>query len=202
MIAIIDYGAGNIKSLQFTLSKLQIDNILTQDQTIIKKSEAIILPGVGSFQDAMRELQRAGLDKLIKQEAEDGKPILGICLGMQLFYETSNEGGVSQGLGLLKGHIKRIPSSVKVPHMGWNTLQLKQGYDITSKIPKENNYVYFVHSYYANEVDEKDVIGSCTYGTQLPVLVQKNNIIGMQFHPEKSSDIGIQLLKNFKEMFL
>jgi imidazole glycerol-phosphate synthase subunit HisH len=202
MIAIIDYGAGNIKSLQFTLSKLNIPNILTQDETIIRNSKAMILPGVGSFQDAMEELKKANLDTIIKQEVENGKPILGICLGMQLFYETSNEGGNSEGLGLLKGHIDRIPTSVKVPHMGWNTLHFKQGYEITSNIPVEDTYVYFVHSYYANKVEEEDVVGSCTYGDEVPAIVQRDNIIGMQFHPEKSSAIGMQLLKNFKEMFL
>lgn len=201
MIAIIDYGAGNIKSLQFTLSQLNLENTLTQDETLIRNSKAIILPGVGSFQDAMKELKRAGLDKIIREEASAGKPILGICLGMQLFYQTSDEGGHSDGLGLLKGHIERIPSSVKVPHMGWNTLQLRKGYDITMNLP-DNAYVYFVHSYFANKVDGNNVIGSCTYGTEIPVLVQKDNIIGMQFHPEKSSEVGLQLLNNFKEMYL
>lgn len=126
MIAIMDYGAGNIKSLQFTLSQLNLENTLTQDEALIRNSQAIILPGVGSFQDAMKELKRAGLDKIIREEASTGKPILGICLGMQLFYQTSDEGGHSDGLGLLEGHIERIPSSVKVPHMGWNTLQLRK----------------------------------------------------------------------------
>ncbi|MBC5636912.1 imidazole glycerol phosphate synthase subunit HisH [Ornithinibacillus sp. BX22] len=201
MIAIIDYGAGNIKSLQFTLSQLNLENTLTQDEALIRNSQAIILPGVGSFQDAMKELKRAGLDKIIREEASTGKPILGICLGMQLFYQTSNEGGHSDGLGLLEGNIERIPSSVKVPHMGWNTLQLRKGNDITMNLP-DNAYVYFVHSYFANKVDGNDVIGSCTYGTKIPVLVQKDNIIGMQFHPEKSSEVGLQLLNNFKEMYL
>ncbi|MFS0674799.1 imidazole glycerol phosphate synthase subunit HisH [Ornithinibacillus sp. 179-J 7C1 HS] len=201
MIAIIDYGAGNIKSLQFTLSKLNISNTLTQDKTLIKESKAIILPGVGSFQDAMRELRDAGLDEIIKQEVTNGKPILGICLGMQLFYQSSKEGGHSEGLGLLTGQIERIPSTVKVPHMGWNSLNVIQENDITANLPVEP-LVYFVHSYYANKVDGNDVIANCSYGTEIPVLVQKNNIIGMQFHPEKSSDIGIQLLTNFKEMYL
>ncbi|MEN2768780.1 imidazole glycerol phosphate synthase subunit HisH [Ornithinibacillus xuwenensis] len=201
MIAIIDYGAGNIKSLQFALAKLNMESCLTKDEATIRKSEAIILPGVGSFQDAMNELNKANLDNIIRSEALKGKPLLGICLGMQLFYETSNEGGITNGLGVLKGHIQRIPSSVKVPHMGWNTLQVKIPSAIMTNLPN-NPYVYFVHSYYANHVHPKEVICSSTYGEELPVIVQKDNIIGMQFHPEKSGEIGIQLLKNFREMML
>lgn len=199
MIAIIDYGAGNIKSLQIALTALSIENIVTREESIIRQSNAIILPGVGAFQDAMDQLKRHSLDRILQEEAAAGKPILGICLGMQLFYETSTEGTLSEGLGLMKGHIQRINANVKVPHMGWNTLQIKRNEYITTNIP-DHSYVYFVHSYYATDLNTEDLIATSQHGETIPALVQHNNIIGMQFHPEKSGDVGMQLLKNFWEM--
>ncbi|WP_010098212.1 imidazole glycerol phosphate synthase subunit HisH [Ornithinibacillus scapharcae] len=199
MIAIVDYGAGNIKSLQIALTTLSIESTLTRDETVIRDSNAIILPGVGAFQDAMHQLRSDNLDKILQEQAAAGKPILGICLGMQLFYETSNEGGLSTGLGLIKGKIERINANVKVPHMGWNTLQIRRNKHITTNIP-DQTYVYFVHSYYATDIDNDDLIATSQHGENIPALVQHNNIIGMQFHPEKSGDVGMQLIKNFWEM--
>lgn len=199
MIAIIDYGAGNIKSLQFAITKLNLDSCLTTDKQTIKDCEAIILPGVGAFNDAMEALNHLDLVGTLKQEASSGKPLLGICLGMQLFYEKSFEDGDWNGLGLLNGDVKRISSLVKVPHMGWNTLSHHQENPLLTNI-KENAYVYFVHSYAVDSYQKEDLISSTNYGGMVPAVVQKNNIVGMQFHPEKSGEVGLQLLQNFGEM--
>lgn len=199
MIAIIDYGAGNIKSLQFALDKLGKTSKLTMDPEEIKKADSIILPGVGAFKDAMEALQGYRLDDVLKEEAANGKPILGICLGMQLFYEFSEENGGCTGLGLLSGTVKRISDSVKVPHMGWNTLEANQPGGLLDKLG-EDPYVYFVHSYAVDNLAENTLIASADYGGCVPAIVQNKNITGMQFHPEKSGDIGIALLKNYEEM--
>lgn len=199
MIAIIDYGAGNIKSLQFALTKLNINSCLTTDKQTIEESKAIILPGVGAFNDAMKALNQFGLTTVLQKEAAAGKPILGICLGMQLFYDTSYEDGDWNGIGLLKGTVSRISNSVKVPHMGWNTLTQETNNPLFNKIT-DNAYVYFVHSYAVSSYQEETLIGSTQYGGTVPAIVQKDNIIGIQFHPEKSGSTGLQLLQNFGEM--
>ncbi|UJL46928.1 imidazole glycerol phosphate synthase subunit HisH [Virgibacillus sp. NKC19-16] len=199
MIAIIDYGAGNIKSLQFALTKQNMDSELTTDPKVIKNSKAIILPGVGAFNDAMEALNKLGLIEVLKHEAAAGKPMLGICLGMQLFYETSYEDGMWNGLGLLRGEVSRISNSVKVPHMGWNTLTQEKESPWFTKIT-DSAYVYFVHSYAVSSFQEETLLGSTDYGGKIPAIVQKGNITGIQFHPEKSGATGLQLLQNFGEM--
>ena len=199
MIAIVDYGAGNIKSLQFALDKLNLDNCLTTDGEILRQSNAIILPGVGAFKDAMETLGTLGLTNVLKEEAVNGKPLLGICLGMQLFYEKSFEGGEWEGLGLLQGQILRINNSVKVPHMGWNTLACLINSPILKDFP-DQDYVYFVHSYAVQNYDQNSLAASTSHGGIIPAIVQQNNIIGMQFHPEKSGKSGLQLLQNFGEL--
>ncbi|WP_163971781.1 imidazole glycerol phosphate synthase subunit HisH [Oceanobacillus halotolerans] len=199
MIAIIDYGAGNIKSLQFALTKLNLDSCLTTDKETIQSSRAIIVPGVGAFKDAMDAITELDLADTLQQAAAAGKPILGICLGMQLFYEKSYENGNWNGLGLLKGEVKRINDSVKVPHMGWNTLSKLKQDQLFTNIDDES-YVYFVHSYQVATFEEDTLLGSTQYGGLVPAIVKKDNIIGMQFHPEKSGETGLQLLKNFGEM--
>ncbi|MFA1821863.1 imidazole glycerol phosphate synthase subunit HisH [Virgibacillus oceani] len=199
MIAIIDYGAGNIKSLQFVLNRLQFNACLTVDETVIQKSNAIILPGVGAFNNAIATLHKSGLSEILRTEAKNGKPILGICLGMQLFYEKSYEDGEWEGLQLLRGDISRINSSVKVPHMGWNTLTQHQDTTLLNSVNK-TDYVYFVHSYKVENNDQQTLLASSQYGGDIPAIVQENNIIGMQFHPEKSGAAGLQMLKNFGEM--
>ncbi|GAB3790993.1 imidazole glycerol phosphate synthase subunit HisH [Virgibacillus kimchii] len=199
MIAIIDYGAGNIKSLQFALNRLHLASVLTADEKKITDSDAIILPGVGAFHDAIQALYHSGLPEILQREAKKGKPILGICLGMQLFYETSYEDGEWEGLQLLKGEIHRISNSVKVPHMGWNTLTKHQHVPLLNQI-NEDDFVYFVHSYKVAALDHKTLLASTNYGGEIPAIVQQDNITGMQFHPEKSGAAGLQLLKNFGEM--
>ncbi|MBR3118464.1 imidazole glycerol phosphate synthase subunit HisH [Oceanobacillus profundus] len=199
MIAIIDYGAGNIKSLQFALAKLNKESVLTTDPQVIRNASSIILPGVGAFKDAMDAIKKIGLSDVIKQEVQAGKPILGICLGMQLFYDKSYEDGDWDGLGLLKGNVSRIKETVKVPHMGWNTITKHNKSLLTLHLP-DDFYVYFVHSYAVEELEEATLVGSTEYGGRIPAIVQQGNITGMQFHPEKSGDIGIQLLANYEEM--
>ncbi|MCT1902785.1 imidazole glycerol phosphate synthase subunit HisH [Oceanobacillus sojae] len=198
MIAIIDYGAGNIKSLQFALDKLGKTSKLTMDPQEIHQADSIILPGVGAFKDAMEALQRYQLDTILKKEAANGKPILGICLGMQLFYEFSEENGGCTGLGFLSGSVKRISDKVKVPHMGWNILQADQPGALLNNLG-DKPYVYFVHSYAVDDLDENTLAASADYGGRVPAIVQDKNITGMQFHPEKSGDVGIALLKNYEE---
>jgi len=199
MIAIIDYGAGNIKSLQFALEKLNKQSILTNDPQVIREAASIILPGVGAFKDAMDAINDLGLTEVIKQEVAAGKPILGICLGMQLFYERSYEDGDWEGLGLLKGDIKRINDTVKVPHMGWNTITKHIDSPLLNELPNDL-YVYFVHSYAVTSFDHASLVGSTEYGGLIPAIVKQGNITGMQFHPEKSGEIGIKLLQNYEEL--
>lgn len=196
MIGIIDYGMGNIFSLQGALKRLNIPNELTSNIEDLDKYKALILPGVGAFKDAIENLKELKLDKALKDWTEKGRPLLGICLGMQLLFEESYEYGYFKGLGFLPGKIEKIPAGLKVPHMGWNLLNKdKESYlfkDITE------GYVYFVHSYYAKDA-EKVTLASTQYNTMIPAVVGQKNILGMQFHPEKSGQTGLKLLKNWYE---
>jgi imidazole glycerol-phosphate synthase subunit HisH len=201
MIAIVDYGVGNLKSVQNALNSMNIPSVITSDNDEIANSSSIILPGVGAFPDAMKNLRDKGLDKVIKTSAKEGKPILGICLGMQLFFEESEEIEKCKGLGLLKGTIKKLEGSIKIPHMGWNDLSFENYTQILDGII-EGSYAYFVHSYYA-EVGEGTLINAyCMYEKKVPAIVSKGNIFGMQFHPEKSGEAGMKLLKNFEGLTL
>jgi len=199
MIAIVDYGVGNLKSVQNALKALNIPSIISSDNEEIAKSSSIIVPGVGAFPDAMKNLKDKGLDVVIKAAAKEGKPILGICLGMQLFFEESEEIERCAGLGLLKGTIKKLEGSIKIPHMGWNDLSFETYIPLLEGV-KEKSYVYFVHSYYAQVLEENIVNAYSIYEKKIPAIVSKGNIFGMQFHPEKSGDAGMKILKNFGEM--
>ncbi len=203
MIAIIDYGAGNLKSVYHALTKLGFEAEITSSTEKINKSDALILPGVGSFKDAMEQLRNSGLIEAIKDNVQKGKPILGICLGMQMFYEKSYENGVWDGLGFLQGEVVQFEAPLKVPHMGWNQLitgpALKQSNGIGKSISK-GEYTYFVHSYYVVPKNKEEIVFWSDYGELFPAVVHQNNIYGMQFHPEKSSETGMQLLKNFGEL--
>jgi glutamine amidotransferase len=197
MIGIIDYGAGNLRSVGKALEYLGEIPKITNDPKEIANFEAIILPGVGSFGAAMESIKRQKLDKPIIDAAKSGIPLLGICLGMQLFYEKSYEDGYFDGLGLLEGEIIKFASeTLKIPQMGWNSLELNKLDQLGDGI-SQNEYVYFVHSYYAKPKDWDEVIYYTDYGIKVPAIVRKGNIIGMQFHPEKSSTTGFKLLKNF-----
>ena len=201
MIAIIDYGVGNLFSLKSSFCAIGQEVKVTDDADEIRKADKIILPGVGAFEDAVKKLKNTGLDLVLKEEAEKGKPVMGICLGMQMLFERSFEYGCHEGLGLIKGDIipfeGEIDSSLKIPHIGWNALEIKEDLPIFKYI-KNGDHVYFVHSYFAAVTDE--TIAKCEYGTVFTAAVGKDNIYGCQFHPEKSGQVGLNILKGFCEL--
>lgn len=201
MIAIIDYDAGNIKSVEKALMYLGADTVLTRDPEIIYKADKVILPGVGAFGDAMNRIRGYGLEEVIKDVVKRGTPFLGICLGLQLIFETSQEAPGVPGLSLVKGDILKIPKGEyeKIPHMGWNSLHLKNDGRLFKGID-EGAYVYFVHSYYLKAAEEKTVKAETEYNTCIHASVEKDNIFACQFHPEKSSKVGLKILENFIEI--
>ncbi len=201
MIAIIDYDAGNIKSVEKALQKLGAEVIITKNADEILSADKVILPGVGAFGDAMTNLKKYGLDRVIYQVVERNIPFLGICLGLQLLFERSDETPGVEGLGILKGEILRIPDKgdLKIPHMGWNSLNLQNEGRLFRGI-SENAYVYFVHSYYLKAEEEEIVKATADYAVNIHASVEKGNVFACQFHPEKSSDVGLQILKNFVEL--
>ena len=201
MIAIIDYDAGNIKSVEKALILLGQEVVITGGREEILKADKVILPGVGAFGDAMANLRKTGLDQVIREVTGRGTPFLGICLGLQLLFERSGEAPGVEGLGILKGEIRRIPDSegLKIPHMGWNSLHLENDGRLFRGI-SEGAYVYFVHSYYLKAADESIVKASTEYSTHIHASVEKDNVFACQFHPEKSSDVGIQILRNFVKL--
>ncbi len=197
MICIIDYGAGNIESVRKALEYIGADCVVSADKDVLASADAAILPGVGSFGDAMNELRSRGLEEPIKAFIASDKPFLGICLGLQILFESSEESPGAVGLGVLKGKIVRIPDSegLKIPHMGWNSVEIKKDDALFKNIPN-NPYVYFVHSYYLKA--EEDIVTSVAeYGVNIHASVAKGNLRACQFHPEKSGELGISLLKNF-----
>lgn len=198
MIALIDYDAGNIKSVEKALQLLGEEVVLTRDREVLLSADKVILPGVGSFGVAMHNLHAYGLTDVIHEIVKRQTPFLGICLGLQLMFERSEESPGVPGLGLLKGEILRIPGQkgLKIPHMGWNSLHLSNGGRLFQGIP-EQSYVYFVHSYYLRAADPSIVKASTEYSTLIHASVEQDNVFGCQFHPEKSSDIGLAILKNF-----
>ena len=211
MIGIIDYGVGNIYSLSSSLKHLGVETIITRDEKELEKVDRIILPGVGAFEDAILKLKETGLVETIKSQAKGGKPLLGICLGMQLLVDESNEYGKHEGLCLIEGTIESIEDdlvakngnkyNLKVPHIGWNRLEIEKN-NIGNKIFKyfdKNSYVYYVHSYYACDC-KKNTLAYSEYDLCIPGVVAKNNIYGMQFHPEKIGDAGLALLKGFSRL--
>lgn len=201
MIAIIDYDAGNIKSVEKALKTLGQEVIVTRDADIILKADKVILPGVGAFGDAMGKLQDYGLVDVIYKVVEKNTPFLGICLGLQLMFESSEETPGIEGLGILKGKIVKIPENgdLKIPHMGWNSLHFQNEGRLFANLPQDS-YVYFVHSYYLQAEDETIVKATTDYSTCIHASVEKDNVFACQFHPEKSSDVGLTILKNFCEL--
>ena len=207
MIAVIDYGVGNLFSLLSSLNYVGLDTKLTNDIEEIKNAKGIILPGVGAFRDAIGNLEKYGLKETLISEAKKGKPFLGICLGMQMLFEKSYEYGEYEGLGLINGTVEEIKkyisknSDLKIPHMGWNSLAINDGFkdDKILKDVDNNEYVYYVHSYFA-KTDTKNIVAYSEYGTKIPGIVKNENVYGMQFHPEKSGDTGLKLLKNWGEL--
>lgn len=201
MIAIIDYDAGNIKSVEKALLHLGQEVVITRDREEILHADKVILPGVGAFGDAMGKIRQYGLEEVIHEVVDKNTPFLGICLGLQVMFERSDETPGVKGLGLLKGEIKRIPDQpgLKIPHMGWNSLNLHNNGRLFRGLPEES-YVYFVHSYYLEAEDESIVTATTEYSTHIHASVEQGNLFACQFHPEKSSDVGLQILKNFVEL--
>lgn len=198
MTAIIDYDAGNIRSVEKALQALGENAVVTRDRDTILKADRVILPGVGAFGDAMEKLHGFGLVDVIKEVIANKTPFLGICLGLQLMFESSDESNTAEGLGILKGEILRIPDTpgLKIPHIGWNSLSYPNKGRLFKGIP-ENSYVYFVHSYYLKAAEENIVTAVAEYGTVIHASVEKDNIFACQFHPEKSSEVGLTILNNF-----
>ena len=203
MIAIVDYGVGNLYSLHSSFKFIGADVVVTSDPEVIRSADKILLPGVGAFEDAAEKLRRSGLDRVICEEANNGKPLLGICLGMQMLFERSFEFGEHKGLGLIEGSVRPIsdviPKELKIPHIGWNPLVLKKEQNGIFKYIKDGDCVYFVHSYYAAECEES-VIADTEYGAPLTAAVARGNVYGMQFHPEKSGEVGLNILRAFCEL--
>ena len=201
MVAIVDYGVGNLFSLRCSLGAIGADAVVTGDAKVIEQADRVILPGVGAFCDAAQKLRDTGLDCVLIRLAKGGKPLLGICLGMQMLFEKSYEFGEFEGLGLIKGNVRPIadviPANLKIPQIGWNALDFKKESDLFCNI-KNGDFVYFVHSYYAADCDDA-VIATCEYGAPLTAAVQNGNVYGCQFHPEKSGDVGLAILRAFCE---
>lgn len=200
MIGIIDYGVGNLFSLRSSFDAIGAETLVSGDEKELAKADKLILPGVGAFGDAADKLRQTGLDKFVRQQAQKGVPLMGICLGMQLLFEKGFEYGEHEGLGLLKGNVVamkgKLPENLKIPHMGWNALHIKnKGSRLLSKI-SEGDYVYFVHSFYA-EGCEDSLAATAEYGITVTAAVEKGNIFGCQFHPEKSGEIGMNILRAF-----
>lgn len=201
MVVIIDYGMGNLKSVYNALKKLECECKISSDIEEIRKADKLILPGVGAFKDCMDNLNKAGLPDVIREEVAKGKPLLGICLGMQVLFQKGFEGEECEGLGLLQGEVRLMEDpNVKIPHIGWNNLEKNRDDDLLNGL-NDKPFVYYVHSYRATGYRDEDLVGFSTYGSlKIPGLVRKENVIGAQFHPEKSGEIGLQILKNFKEL--
>ncbi|MDP4181605.1 MAG: imidazole glycerol phosphate synthase subunit HisH [Bacillota bacterium] len=202
MIAIIDYGVGNLRSVEKAFHFIGCEASVSSDPDFVLNADGVVLPGVGAYSDAMDNLKKAGMVDVVKRVIEDDKPFLGICLGMQLLFDYSKEGGDNvRGLGIFKGAIKQLPSdmNLKVPHMGWNSIKTSQDCALFKNLPN-TPYVYFVHSYYL-DAENKDIVKATTdYGIQFDVAVGKGKVFATQFHPEKSGEVGLTILRNFKEL--
>lgn len=202
MIAIIDYGVGNLFSVQSSFAAIGAEAVVTSDPEVIRAADRILLPGVGAYRDAAQKLRDSGMGDLVREQAASGKPVMGICLGMQLLFEKSYEFGEYEGLGLLKGSVRPIrdvaPADYKVPHIGWNALNLQKSHPLL-KYVLEGDCVYFVHSYYATDCADA-VIATTEYGAPITAAVAQGNVCGCQFHPEKSGMVGLSILKAFCEL--
>ena len=203
MIAIVDYGVGNLFSLRSSFAAIGAEVTVTDDPCVLRAADKIVLPGVGAFEDAARKLRESGLDTVVIEEARAGKPLLGICLGMQMLFEYSYEYGKHKGLGLIPGSVRPIadviPADLKIPHIGWNALSFGENKHSLFRYLEEGDHVYFVHSYYAAECEES-VIARAEYGAPLTAAVARGNVMGCQFHPEKSGRVGLSILRAFAEM--
>lgn len=199
MIVIVDYGMGNLGSVQKAFERVGTEVVVTDDPGTIAKAPAVVLPGVGAFGDAMANLQRSGLEMSLRQSIERGHPFLGICLGMQLLFEKSEEMGLHRGLGIFHGQVVRFDVGLKVPHIGWNQVHIRQESPLLAGIA-DGSFAYFVHSYYVDPIDSDIVLATTDYDIEYASVVGRDYIFGIQFHPEKSQDVGLRILRNFVEM--
>ena len=201
MIAIVDYGVGNLFSVRSSFARIGAEAVVTSEESVIRNADKIMLPGVGAFEDAAKKLQKSGLDMLLKEEVKKGKPLLGICLGMQLLFDKSYEYGEHAGLGILRGEVVPmqgyIDEGLKIPHIGWNALRIERESRLL-KYCNEGEHVYFVHSYYADRCKDS-LIATAEYGKLMTAAVEKDNVFGCQFHPEKSGEVGLKILRAFCE---
>lgn len=199
MIAIIDYGMGNLRSVQKAFQKVGAEAVVTDQREIIESAGAVVLPGVGAFGDAMTNLRSQGLVETIERIVERGTVILGICLGLQLFFEESDEMGLHPGLGLLPGRVRRFDVGLKVPHIGWNLVHIRRQSPLLDGLT-DGSYAYFVHSYYVEPSEDDSILATTDYGLDFASIVGRGNVFGIQFHPEKSQDVGLHILSNFVAM--
>jgi glutamine amidotransferase len=199
MIAVIDYGVGNLASVKNGFQQVGYPARITNDPAVVRAAHRVVLPGVGAFQDAMANLEQAGMVEVIHETVRAGKPFLGICLGLQLMFEASQEGGLHRGLGIFPGQVKLLPGRIKVPHMGWNQIEMQRDVPILKGIPDGTNF-YFVHSYYVDPARPELTTTLTEHGINFTSTVSRGNVFGVQFHPEKSSALGLRILKNFGEM--
>ncbi|MDF9407228.1 imidazole glycerol phosphate synthase subunit HisH [Pelotomaculum isophthalicicum JI] len=196
MIAIIDYGMGNLRSVHKGFEKVGVKTVVVDSPGQVDEADGVVLPGVGAFADAMTNLRSAGMDGAIHRAVAAGKPFLGICLGQQLLFETSEEWGINEGLGIFPGRVRRLPEGLKIPHMGWNQLEIQRPDPLLAGIPDRSSF-YFVHSYYVDPAEKELALALTEYGVHFACIVGKGHVYGIQFHPEKSSSLGLKILENF-----
>jgi glutamine amidotransferase len=197
-VAIIDYGVGNLRSVEKAFHAGGADAVVTSDERVLRKAERLVLPGVGAFRACMEELTTRGFDELVREHVAAGKPLLGVCVGMQMLFEESDEFGTTRGLGFLRGRVRRFPEGLRVPQVGWNQVGWRGGHALSEGIEDES-FFYFVHSYFCDAADDADVLGRTEYGDVYASVVARGVVCGVQFHPEKSQAAGLRLLKNFAD---
>ena len=195
-VAIVDYGVGNLRSVEKAFAATGCDAIISDDELVLRKAEKLVLPGVGAFAACMKALERRGFDRLVRERARAGTPLLGVCVGMQLLFDESDEFGSTPGLGLLRGSVRRFGDELVVPHVGWNRIYQKRRHALFDEI-EDGAFCYFVHSFYCQANDESVVAGETDYSGRYASVVAQGNICGVQFHPEKSQDVGLRMLRNF-----
>ncbi len=198
-IAIIDYGVGNLRSVEKAFTSQGIEAVVTSDETVLRSADKLVLPGVGAFKACMDGLKARGFDELVLEAAGAGKPIIGLCVGLQMMFDEGHEFGIHKGLGLMPGRVVKFPEKLRVPHIGWNQVEFKHQHKVFNGLPSQT-FFYFVHSFYVEAADQSCVLGETDYGMLYASICGRDNIVGVQFHPEKSQTAGLKLLSNFAEM--
>jgi glutamine amidotransferase len=198
-VAIIDYGVGNLRSVEKAFHAGGVDAVVTSDERALRDADKLVLPGVGAFRACMEALNARGFDRLVRERVAEGTPLLGVCVGMQMLFEESEEFGVTRGLGFMRGRVRRFPEGLRVPQVGWNQVEWRKA-DALAEGIEDESFFYFVHSYFCDAVEESDVLGVTEYGARYASVVARANVRGVQFHPEKSQTAGLRLLKNFAEV--